>query len=487
VAGVGWESEFVFMEPHGFGAMKGLIAGGPGFVLWSDEADGRPGFLTSTDGNFWLQVDSTRTGRTMLALVAGQAGLVGLASHGKAPIERWASADGNAWDTAPTTGLDGLPTALLATSAGFVAAGVDRSGCGLATWISPDALAWTSAGSLPTGQSMCTSGVTRPTVDHIVGGSSGLLALGLLSGGETALWASSDGQSWMRRQGPDAGHVAQVAPYGSGYVAVGDDGNAPAAAAVWISSDGAAWTAASAQASFVGATMTDVVALADGTLASVGATSGSATGTRFVAWTSRDGQTWQRSPLPLCQSVDVCDSTGSQPTRLARGGARLMAYDGSLNILTSPRLTAGLRPATLGLAFDHPPAGTWTSGLVSGYCAPAEETTGALGFGAAYPTHLVDVGAASGSSNYIPSLQLVVGPDASVQLLVYDRGDDAGFRGETDPVAGAFQIGPDHISVAPGSTAGQGRLTFIDLPVDRSDPNLPRVPPVSGSLTWSCG
>ena len=489
VTGVGWESEFVFMEPHGLGQIKGLIGGGPGFVMWSDEAGGRPGFLISASGTSWEQIDSTLTGRTVLALVAGPDGLVALVNHGGPTIERWVSPDGRTWSTAATTGLHGSPTALLATSAGYVAAAIDGGGCGLFVWMSTDGRTWTDAGPGAAGPSTCVgrSQPNIPAVDQLVAGSDGLLAVGTLAGGLSAIWGSTDGHSWHLGQAPASGRIVRVAASGTGYVAVGDDGRTPGGAAAWTSADGLTWTAAPSQASFAGATMTDVVALADGTLASVGSEQPATGGRRFVAWTSTDGLTWQRSPAPLCQNVDVCDASGSRSALLARDGVRLVAYDGSINIITSPRATAGLHPATLVLGFDAPPAGTWTSGSVDGYCVPAEGSDAPVGYGAAYPTHLVDAGAASGSSTYIPSLQLVVGSDGAVQVLVYDRGDDAGFTGEAvGPAPGGFVIGPDTIKVDPGSTALRGRVVFTNVPVDRSDPSLPKVPPVSGSLTWTC-
>jgi hypothetical protein len=130
--GVSWESEFVFMESHGLGRIKGLIAGGPGFVMWSDEAGGRPGFLLSSTGADWGQVDSTVTGRTMLTVVADHADLLGLASNPKGRIERWRSPDGNTWKSTATTGINGTPSALIVTSFGYLAAGRDQSGCGQA-------------------------------------------------------------------------------------------------------------------------------------------------------------------------------------------------------------------------------------------------------------------------------------------------------------------------------------------------------------------
>jgi hypothetical protein len=488
VAGVGWESEFVFMEPHGLGPIKGLISGGPGFVMWSDEAGGRPGFVISSDGASWEQIDSTVTGRTLLDVVAGQGGLVGLANRGGAAIERWVSSDGRTWSESATSGFHGSPMALLATNAGYVAAAINGGGCGLFVWMSTDALTWTDAGPGAAGPSTCVgrAGQTIPAVDQLVAGSDGLLALGTLAGGLPVIWASTDGHTWRLGQPPATGRIEHVAAHGSGYVAVGEDGSTPAGAAAWTSSDGLTWTAAPPQASFLAATMTNVVVLADGSLASVGSETRPTGGTQFAAWTSVDAVTWQRSPAPLCRSVDVCGANGPMPALLARDGVRLVAYDGSINILTSPRATSGLRPATMALAFDHPPAGTWTSGSVDGFCAPAEDASGGVEFGAAYPNHLVDVGAANGTSTYIPSIQLVLRPDGSVQHLMYDRGDDAGFTQDAAGPAPAGSAGTGQVTVDAGSTDLHGRLEFSEMPVTRLDSSLPAVPPVSGSLGWTC-
>jgi hypothetical protein len=485
VAGVGWESEFIFMEPSGLGRIKGVIAGGPGFVMWSDEAGGRPGFLLSSVGADWGQVDSTVTGGTMLTVVADHAGLLGLASDPKGRVELWRSPDGNTWKSTATSGINGTPSALVVTSFGFVAAGRDQSGCGLASWTSPDALRWTAGASLSGDLSPCEGGGSTPDVDQLLAGAGGLLASGHVADSESTVWTSPDGRRWERQSGPPTGRIARVTQGGPGYVAVGDDGRTPAKAAAWTSSDGRTWTAAPAQASFAGATMANVVALADGRLVSVGSEPRPTGGPQFVAWTSRDGQTWERSPAPLCQNLDVCTDNGVQPPLLATDGLRLVTYDGGINILASPPVTTGLRPATLALGFDQPPTGTWASGSVAGTCAPADDPTG-LVFLAAYP-RLLDVGAASGTSTYVPSLQLELGPDGSVQRVGYDRGDDAGFTGRTSPLPGEFMIGPDYITIAAGSTALQGQLQFHDIPVSRDDSSLPSVRSVSGSLSWKCG
>jgi hypothetical protein len=485
--GVGWESQFVFMEPSGLGAIKGLIASGPGFVLWSDEKEGRPGFLVGSGVTGWEQVDSTLSGRTILAVVDDGSGLTALVGRAKGPIERWRSANGRSWEQVATTGIDGLPAAMAVTSTGFVAVGVDRTGCSLASWTSPDAVAWAAAGTLPGGPGSCAGGQGSPTIEVLLAGTDGLLVAGHLSATEPATWTSSDYRSWQRGAAPASGAIAAIATAGSGYVAVGHDAGTPAGAAVWTSPDGASWVPVHAQAAFAGATMTAVVTLADGSLVSVGEEPRAAGGSVFAAWTSTDGRAWQRSPNPLCLNLDVCDATGPGPALLARNGDRLVAYDGSLNILSSPPVTAGLRPGALELHLDGLPAGAWSTGAVVGYCAPADDASGGLQFGAAYP-RLLDVGAAAGTSSFIPSLQLALGRDLSLQLLAYDRGDDAGFRKEAlnlEPGASVADLG--QVTINPGSTPIGGRLEFHDLPIGRTDPNLPAIAPVSGWLAWKCG
>jgi hypothetical protein len=418
----------------------------------------------------------------MLALAADGAGLLGLTRDAKGAIETWRSTDASTWTNSAATGIDGTPSTLVVTTTGYLAVGRNRSGCGLIAWTSPDANTWTAAESLPGTSSPCPTG-GDPRVDEVVAGSHGVLALGRLANGRQALWTSPDGRTWQRQDGPRSGHIAAVATGGTGYVAVGDDGGRPASAAAWTLRDGGSWIVAPVQPSFVGATMANVVALADGRLVSIGSEPGPAFGRRFVAWTSADGVTWRRSPEPLCQAE--CDA--DVPGLLATDGRRLVVAGASNDVLLSPRVTAGLRPATLVLGFDHPPAGTWTSGPVAGSCAPADDPTAAVGLGAAYP-RLANVGPAWGSASYTPSVQLVLGPDGSVQNLGYDRGDDAGFTGSArDAGPGAFLVGPDRVSLDAGSTALQGRLEFRGLPVSRSDPSLPAVPPVSGWLSWSCG
>jgi hypothetical protein len=486
VAGTDWESQFVFMEPHGLGRIKGLVAGGLGFMMWSDEAEGRPGFLWSRDRESWVQVDATVTGRSMLTLTAGRDEFLGLASTGEAGIELWRSRDGTTWATTAAIGIDGTPSAMVVTPSGYAAAGRDASGCGFAAWTSPDAVRWTSSGPLPVALGSCTVGAKAPNIDQLLSRQGALLALGVLADGTSAIWTSTDGHSWAQAISV-AGHFAGVTEGGPGYVAVGDDGGTPATAAVWTSPDGRTWTAVPPDVSFAGATMSNVVTLADRRLVAVGLEPRLTGGPRLAAWISSDGQVWERTPAAVCPNVEVCDASGVQGPFLATDGQRLAAYDGSINILVSPPVTAGIRPATLTLGFDHPPAGTWASGVANGFCASATDPGEAIQFGAAYP-RLLDVGAAWGSASYVPSVWIEVGPDGSVMSVNYDRGDDAGFTGlATDAGPGEFLIGPDHITVDAGSTSLRGQVEFRDLPVNRSDTALPPVQPVSGTLRWNCG
>jgi len=485
--GVGWESRFVFMEDSGLGPIGGLIAGGPGYVMWSTEPSGQIGFVLTTDGASYSQVDSTLRGRVLIDLVAARGDLVGLATHGSGPIERWSSADGSAWDVIATSGIDGTPAALVRTSSGYVSVGRDRSACGLASWTSPDARLWTLSGVLAS--SGTCSGTAPPIhIGQLLAGPTGLLAWGELAGAGATVWTSTDGRSWQAHPGPSIGHVVRMTRGGSGYVAVGDDGQIPAGAATWTSPDGIAWTPASPQSSFTGATMSAVVSLADGRLVAVGSQPSPTGPPQPVAWTSSDGSSWQRSPAPLCQDVDVCDR-GFDQGLLATDGRHLAAYGHGLNVLVSPPITVGLRVATLALGFDGNPEGPWTSGSVVGFCAPPDGSPGgghALAYGAAYANHPTIV--FNPWSSGIASLQLEVGADGSIVGLGYDRGDGAGFMGRaTDVGPGEFSVDGDHVSVDAGSSAAQGRLEFRRLPVSRGDPSLPPVSPVSGSLTWSCG
>lgn len=138
-------------------------------------------------------------------------------------------------------------TDVIETGDGLVASGIDSSQTDpdAVIWISPDATSWTRVlGPL-------FGGPQAQGIHDLALGGPGIIAVGFdASGGnvDAAVWASTDGTSWIRVLDPgfnDDGdqEIRTIVATDSGFVAAGHDmsGN-QVDAAVWVSPDGLQWS-----------------------------------------------------------------------------------------------------------------------------------------------------------------------------------------------------------------------------------------------------
>jgi hypothetical protein len=126
----------------------------------------------------------------------------------------------------------------------------------------------------------------------VVATDDGLFAVGGVPGADAAgVWHSTDAETWTR-VGGDLEHAFlwSIAEGGPGLVAVGWRRNPEPDLAVWTSADaGQTWDLAPDPEGFAGHEATDVIALADGTLAMTGS---AFDGSGGRMWTSTDGIAW---------------------------------------------------------------------------------------------------------------------------------------------------------------------------------------------------
>jgi hypothetical protein len=126
----------------------------------------------------------------------------------------------------------------------------------------------------------------------VVATDDGLFAVGGVPGADSAgVWHSTDAETWTR-VGGDLEHAFlwSIAEGGPGLVAVGWRRNPEPDLAVWTSADaGQTWDLAPDPEGFAGHEATDVIALADGTLAMTGS---AFDGSGGRMWTSTDGIAW---------------------------------------------------------------------------------------------------------------------------------------------------------------------------------------------------
>lgn len=156
----------------------------------------------------------------------------------------------------------------------------------------------------------------RIYAEGIVGSRSGFLAWGPTADGPTALLRSLDGLAWQSIDYPGAAdsHIADVTPYGGGFLAVGGEhrdglviGGPSAAARAWSSPDGQQWLSAAVPS---GWSLSGVYPAAGGVLA-VGAKMCSRCVGPNLAWQSADGRSWSLLGDELALSPFV-GANGSQ-------------------------------------------------------------------------------------------------------------------------------------------------------------------------------
>ena len=130
------------------------------------------------------------------------------------------------------------------------------------------------------------------------------------------IWRSERGSAWEPVLDVKDGAITNVAPRGSGFVAVGINGYDDAG--VWLSDDGRAWRAVDDDAFrdgrmfHVGVTANGIVAFGEAGSSDVG-----------VIWTSPDGEEWLRATNP-------------SGLRVARGLRALVQDDGRLTAFVGP-------------------------------------------------------------------------------------------------------------------------------------------------------
>jgi hypothetical protein len=276
----------------------------------------------------------------------------------------WISDDGQEWVkvTDPDLGGPGEQSIWTVTEAGpgLIAAGTTGSSRDLdaAIWVSTDGLGWTQVPSIASFQGRGDQTVDTITVydDRVFAGGADYT--------NAALWTSADGISWSPVADSDfAGHgeqgIRKLQATTHGLIAVGEDDRD---AAVWIL-DGTAWTRIGDPA-FGGdghQLIRDLVEWDDILVAVGGAFiyeeiyflgGGLAGNLDALAWTSKDGQLWNR-----VEEEDVPSGFGDQVMQ------RVVVWDDNLlavgyDLAGRGNIEEGLAPFGSGLDVD---AAVWSS------------------------------------------------------------------------------------------------------------------------------
>ena len=320
-------------------AMTGVIATDGGFIAWGPTTVGSGIVVSSNALHTWSQAGERGQfdGVRIAAIAEGPAGTVAIGGTKAGTTRLWRSPDGMTWTGGPrTTGIDGTVADLAVIGRRYVAAGSAKGGCDVAVWLSNDGLTWQPSEPLTGAKGTCTKGEVSvgPTISSLEPGPGGLVAYGSVPGVGTAFWTSTDGTRWAFHPQPSVGgNIVRFTAGGPGYVAVGNTGTPNGAA--WTSPDGATWTSVPDAPSFHGAEMSDVAALADGTLVAVG----SDLGNHFTAWTSPDGVAWVRASAASTppSGLETDFTTGW----LATDGTLLVAVAGGPQAWVSPPLSPG--------------------------------------------------------------------------------------------------------------------------------------------------
>lgn len=332
-----WHRQPLEGPAAGPGTMAALVTGGPGLVAVGRVFDTSHNHNTATSERHhvealaWTSIDGTIWRR-----IAGQPGfehavmqdvawsrgvLVAVGYDDSDPAGAittrvWSSRDGATWAVLPDTTIpaDTRLTSVLGAPAGFLASGVERADDGIergVVWRSDDGAAWVRA--------------TDPAafdarLHAIFEVGDELVAIGEKRGdylriNPPVLWRSGDGSRWDSMPladdafGPDFAGLAAIESGGLGYIAVGTvidrlSPQDPASLIAWPPTDGAIWTSPDlrnwtrvepSRVLFGGEenqAVSSVVAIRGGYFAF-----GSA-GPAAGAWSSADGQRWERIELP---------------------------------------------------------------------------------------------------------------------------------------------------------------------------------------------
>lgn len=278
---------------------------------------------------------------TIEEVIVGGPGLVAVGTIWSEPATGviWYSTDGETWTRVPHDEQifgEASIRAVTPGGPGFVAvgsvAGPDGDGAA-AVWVSEDGITWSR---VPHDEAVFGGPALEEMLDVTAGGP-GLVAVGWenpLEGWDAsaAVWTSTDGLTWERVRhdentfgGTRMQMMWAVTTDGSRLVAGGHDGlwsgsGGPGQpAAVWISPDGLTWTRVSHQEQLTTgrggngdwAVMHDVIAGGPG-FVGVGRIGWCSAGCdeTGAAWTSVDGNTWQRSQVEQAVGIPYTHMNG---------------------------------------------------------------------------------------------------------------------------------------------------------------------------------
>jgi F0F1-type ATP synthase membrane subunit c/vacuolar-type H+-ATPase subunit K len=303
-----------------------------GTTLAAGDADGHPAvWRRALDGNWSMVSAAVLGGLTghLTSVVQGPSGWIAVGSvaenRAAEPVV-FASADGVTWKPlAALTALAGSNAQFLGVAAGpggYLVVGRQGSGTRAyaSLWWSADLRNWTGGGN---------SGYTGSFAAGAVAVGSGFVAVGS-QGDLPAIWASTNGRQWTvydiaKPPGAQTATLRYVAASPAGtFVAAGFGVNSAGAIPIVVASpDGGAHLTQVVLASPDGpATGTTGPAAGSGFVA-VGL-AGPANDQRAVAWTSADGLTWS-APIPVTSAggspITALTDKGSTVTGTAQQGA----------------------------------------------------------------------------------------------------------------------------------------------------------------------
>ncbi|MGD0861443.1 MAG: hypothetical protein ABSA21_01610 [Candidatus Limnocylindrales bacterium] len=261
-------------------------------------------------------------------------------------VLRWASVSLPAALVASTDSP--FQDALFGWSRGYLAFHENVDSGSAVPWTSADGRDWLQ------GRSLDMTGLSQGAqVEQVVEGPAGLLALGRAPGcaddgsgcmpePATALWASTDGVSWIRvdlHKAFGGAAVGDVSAGPKGYMAVSRSSDAGAAVpAIWLSADGQNWRASSLpSATFGAAYLARGTVLGGGFLVAgrIGSLEGWGGGyfpsTTPAIWWSADGSEWSRVTLSDVASAPQAEAT---ITKVADG--KLVAHVVSWDCVCPP-------------------------------------------------------------------------------------------------------------------------------------------------------
>lgn len=341
-----WHRQPLEGPAAGPGTMAALSSGGPGLVAVGRVLDTSHHHNTTTSERHhvealaWTSIDGTIWRR-----VAGQPGfehavmqdvawsrgvLVAVGYDDSDPAGAitprvWSSRDGMTWAVLPDATIpdDTRLTSVLGTPSGFLASGIELAADGIergVVWRSDDGTTWVRATD---------AAAFDARLNAIFEIGDELVAIGEKRGdylrvNPPMLWRSGDGSRWDSISltdnafGPDFAGLAAIAPGGPGYFAVGTvidrlSPQDPATllgpqtdGAIWTSPDLRSWTRVEPARELFGGednqAISSVVPIQGGYIAF-----GSA-GTAAGAWSSADGERWERIELPDAEMGAIDDA-----------------------------------------------------------------------------------------------------------------------------------------------------------------------------------